>query len=199
MRHISNVRDGYARPDLTRPLDSAATRTALLDGQMRGFHLANAAARIKELGHEPAVQGRFASFREYSGALYWDLLEQWAQVEFPHLPVREAMRRIGRRAYDDICNTAAGRVVFGVLGRDIRNVIKLTTRAFDFSGRPLTGKVLELGDNHSLVRIENAPIFIDGFHVGAFEGVLNSCGITTGAVFVKDISPHEAELYTEWS
>ncbi|HEY1100342.1 MAG TPA: DUF2378 family protein [Myxococcota bacterium] len=194
---MHRVPAGFRRPDFARPLDVEATVAALpLGGAIKGMYL-QAIADLCAKSGKTLSQSSFTAFKDYPLALQTRLGVEAAQLMHPDVPVREGLRRIGRTTYGVLSSTLIGRVVFGVLGRDIAKVTPLAAKAYDVSGRGLDATVIEQGDGFSHIRLEGHACLIDSFHVGAFEGVLDFCGVD-GEVFLHEVGPTTTDLFTIW-
>lgn len=192
-----DVPPGFVRPNLLAPIDLDAIKRALpKDGAIKGMFAQGLVDKMKGLGLAPAVRSSWVGFKDYPLDEYLDFLLDAAAKIHPGTPPREAVRRLGHDAYLTLAKSLAGRVVFGVLGKDIHAISRIVPKAYQIAGKVSRATMIELGESSSLVRLEDVTL-VDCYQVGAFEGVLDVCGME-GEVYVKLLSPCSAELFTTW-
>jgi uncharacterized protein (TIGR02265 family) len=191
------VPPGFAPPDLAAPLDVDAAKAALAPGAaIKGMFAQALCDELKKKGFTPAVRASWVGFKDYPLPEYFDFLVDAAGKIHPNTPVRAALRTMGRSAYATMASSLAGRVVFGVLGRDIQAITRIVSKAYELAGRGSRATLLGASASHSHVRLEDVA-FADCYQVGCFEGVLDACG-QQGEVRVKLLSATSAELFTTW-
>jgi len=191
------VPPNFVLPDLESPIDVDAlvTRMDAAGVRIRGMFMQGL---VDECAKKrlPLGLGPYILFKDYEVAEHLKLLSAAADALHPGVPRRRAFMLLGRSAYTTMTETMIGKVVFGVLGRDIRRVTRLVGKAYEIGGRGVTAKLIDMGDDWSHVRIEGAIGLVDNYHVGAFEGVLQTCGLT-GTVHCK-LHDTGGELFTTW-
>jgi uncharacterized protein (TIGR02265 family) len=186
-------------PDFTATLDAEAEIAAVPpEATSKGTWLSTLADRVTSAGQVPVVAGPFIGFKDYPGADFCRLLVQAARVVHRDVPLREGLRRIGRAAYNDINTSLVGRVVFGAVGRDIHRLMALTSKAYEVSGHPQRGEVVEHASNHAIIRLTCIFTFVDCYQPGVLEGVLDVCGLK-GTITMKKHSASAADFLAEWA
>ena len=176
----------------------AAEKAALAPGSaIKGMFAQGICGMLQERGLTPAVRASWIGFKEYPLGEYVDFLLDAGAKLHPDAPPREGLRRLGRTAYDSMASSLAGRVVFGVLGKDIVAITRIVSKAYELAGRGSRATLLAQSPRHSHVRLENVA-FADCYQVGAFEGVLDACG-QEGEVRVRQLDAATWELFTTWA
>jgi uncharacterized protein (TIGR02265 family) len=189
---------GFALPDHTSPLDvdelcERLPRTVMI----RGMFLQGLVDMCAKRGKPLAGHSGYIAFKEYTVQTHVRLVADAAAALYPELPLRRAFAVLGREAYGVLVDSMIGRVVFGVLGRDIHRITRLVNKAYEVSGHGVTATLLDLGSHHSHVRIDGAVGLVDTYHLGAFEGVVDACRRTC-TIWAKVIDGG-GELFTVWS
>jgi uncharacterized protein (TIGR02265 family) len=154
-------------------------------------------AHVAQAGGAPITDKRYVIFKDYPMREYIELAPQAAARAFPSLPMREALRRIGRSAYPTLADTMIGRVIFGVLGKDLEAVMRVAARGYAVSQSHGVAEVLEVGPGRARVQLTNLYTFVDSFQVGVFEGAILACG-RTGEVRARVESIATAEILATW-
>lgn len=188
---------GFTVPDFTAPIDidglAAAASTVTTS---KGMFLQGIVDRCAHNGTTVPF-GPYVSFKDYPTGEHIRLLGAAARVLYPGLPTREGLRRIGQTSYDALTSTFIGKVVFGILGKDIRKITRLMPKAYEIAGRGVTASILEDGDTFSHVVLRGNVALATCYHCGAFEGVLAFCAVS-GVVSCKIVSSDEVEMFTTW-
>lgn len=190
--------DGFTSIDWSAPLDGSAVHAAIpADAFSKGFLLAGIVKGCERRGKKLDVGKSYVAFKDYPTAEYAEICERAARLLWPEESPREGLRRVGHMAYPDLAGTLIGRVVFGVLGKDIRAITRIVDKAYSISGTRGKATVLQLGDDSSVVRLEEAFVYVDCLQIGAFEGALMACDLD-GEIKLKRLGPASADLYTRW-
>lgn len=188
---------GFDVPDFHRPLDLDAELAAVSAASTtKGFMLDSIVSDLRERKLAPADVGSFIGFKDYPTRDYMRLAVQAAGLMWPDLPLREGIRRVGQRAYPQMVSTLIGRVVFGVLGKEIGAITRMVHKAYAISGSHSRATLHGQTPTSSHIRLDDVA-FPDCLQVGAFEGVLVVCGLE-GEVRVKRLGPAAVELSTQW-
>lgn len=188
----------FVAPDFGRPLDVSAGIAQLpLGGSIRGMYLQSVVDLCAAAGRPLPPRPVYTALKDYPLVDHVRLVVEAARLAHPDVPVREGLRRIGRGTYDVMAATLIGRVVFGVLGKDIARVTRLVAKAYEISGRGMTASLVDAGEDWSHVRLEGHTCLVDSYHVGAFEGVLRARNVE-GEVRVHELSPTTTDFFTVW-
>jgi uncharacterized protein (TIGR02265 family) len=189
---------GFVKPDLASPisLEALLREVSNNDVRVRGMFMQGVLELCAKQSKPITGFGPYIAFKDYEVKHHVELLAAAAKVLHPNEPLRSAFRMLGRTAYDTMVETMIGRVIFGVLGRDIVRVTKHVAKAYEIAGRGVTARLLELGPDYSRVAIDGAIGMVDNYHVGAFEGVCAACG-QSGEVWAK-VNDNGGELFTVW-
>ena len=190
---------GFVKVDMRAPLDvDAYLAHCPAEATVKGMILTGVLKKLEKRGVKvPAHFGPFQPFKTYPLRDHMRLTVEAAQLAFPTLPVREALRQLGNTTYPEVLETLIGKVVFGALGKDPGAILKLSAKAYAIVGSQAQVRVLDSGKNFVHNHVKGAYGFLDSFHVGVAEGVFIACG-RPGEVFQKALSLSEAETYMEW-
>jgi uncharacterized protein (TIGR02265 family) len=127
---------------------------------------------------------RYVAFRDYPLEDNLRLCAAVAAIVYPKLPLGEALRRVGRRAFDVVLDSHIGRTVFGVFGADLDLLLLQGPKAY----RLLVGvgdvSCEKLSPREYLLRARDMPLFLETYQIGVIEGVLGHCG-RTGEMLVE--------------
>lgn len=190
---------GFAVPDFSAPLDfEEELRSVPVSSTTKGMFLSDLLAQAARVGRPIPGRGPYVAFKDYADREHVGLLADVARAVFPNLPLRESLRRLGQGSYDALSSSLIGKVVFGVLGKDIHALTRLTPKAYSISGKGTVATIVDSGDDFSHVALEGQVALADCYHFGAFEGVLDFCGVT-GTVTFQKISASRVELFTTWT
>ena len=189
----------FVVPDFNAPLDAASWNKRVLPGAaVKGWVMTGLLDAVSGAGKTLVGVGPFTSFKDYPGITINDVALTAARLLHPDVAEKEALRRVGRLAYPSLTSTLAGKVVFGVLGRDIHAVLKVAAKGYEMAGKPGRCTTVELQANHALLRLEDVFSFTDSYQVGVVEGALLACG-KTGRVLYREESPRVHLLRAEWT
>lgn len=141
---------------------------------------------------------RYFVFHDYPMADHLRLLVATAKAVHPYVSLGEGLRRLGRTAYDGLLGSHAGRVVFGVLGFDLPRILELGPRAIGLvtSFRGVHSE--RAGERVFHVHYRDMPAFLETYHVGVMEGVLEKCG-ARGRVRIELADIANATLEVTWT
>lgn len=187
--------DAPAVPDFTAPIDIDAELRALRPGTVtKGMFLQGVLDDARRAGLTMPEGLKYTAFRDYPVEEFAHLLRDVAPRRFPGVPLREALRRAGRGAYDTLLDSVLGKVIFGVFGVDIVSLSKHVAKVYSLTSAE--AELLHVDEKSSHIRITNA-ILLDSYQVGAFEGVVAACKYE-GLVRVRRLGPNSAELFTSY-
>lgn len=191
--------DGFVTPDFSRPLDvEAHVQATPEDATLKGMYFEQLRKMMAEKGLTLPGPRSYLAFRDYPLRDYQRAVADAAKQLHPGVPLRESLRQIGRSSYRVLSSSLVGKVAFGVLGRDIPRITKLVSKAYELSVKPGKATALDIGENHSHVRLEEIYTFVDCMQVGSFEGVFDMLGYE-GQVKIKPISASSCEFYSTWN
>jgi uncharacterized protein (TIGR02265 family) len=188
---------GFGPPDDETPLTDDPTSIPA-GATVKGFFFQRAIEELDKRGKTYDGPRRYTVFKDYPLGDYRELLLTAATQLYPSMKPRGALRRLGRLAYPTLAQTMIGRVIFGVLGNDLSSVMKAAAKGYKVSIHPGSATVIDVGDRHAHVRLEEIHVFVDCYQVGVFEGAIEACG-RRGEVAVgpaRDAS--SIELFCAW-
>jgi uncharacterized protein (TIGR02265 family) len=188
----------FVEPPWKEPIDTAAIirsvpQNALIRGYMTMPMIAAARARDPLWA---APRERYLPFNFYPLREHVATLVSFATTIYPELPLREALRKIGRGAPTALLTTTVGKVTMAVAA-GVHNVVAAFASGYEVSVRPCTALIVDQGRQHLIVSLATAPYFLDCHHVGAWEGVLKYAGVR-GSVKICVIDEGSAHFLLEW-
>lgn len=188
----------WHEPPWSAPLDAdALVRQVPADATMTGVFLAGVADLGKQLGARlTKARDRYTPFQPYPLREHCELLLEVARVGFPKLPVREALRKLGRGAPNVLLRSTVGRVVLGSAVGPI-DVLRAMARSYALHMRPCTLEVLDTGPAQAVVRLSQVHNFLDCHNVGVFEGCLRHADVR-GEVRIHAYDRSTADLLCTW-
>lgn len=186
----------FSPPDFQASLEyerriAATPMTATVRGMYFSYLLR--AAKGFDLGDTD----RYIAFRNYPMRDYMDLLVRFARAVYPHLALREGLRRIGWETMPTLLESIVGRVVFAVAGRDLMQVINLAPRAYQLSISPGWVAVPVCSERQAVVEFRGIWNFPECYQVGVMEGVCRTYG-RTGVSRVRVLSEQDVDLLIRW-
>jgi uncharacterized protein (TIGR02265 family) len=193
----------FLTPDWNAPIDTEAHIRAIPAGSIiKGMYPAAIAAEAKKRGMKLAHAGeKYLPFLDYPMTDHTRLLVEGARAFFPELPMRQALRKIGRAAVGVFMQSTLGKAMLGGLTQPETTLRALTgmTRAYTTSlGKPTPHvEVREIDETACIVRLSDFWLFIDCHQVGILEGVCRACGVK-GEMRVAMEAPSRGEIECRW-
>lgn len=189
--------NGFALPDMNGSLKVDEVRQRCpADATTRGMFLADIVAALKAK-NLPVPATKYQAFGTYPQREFITVAAEAARALHPSIPEREGLRRLGQLAYPTFAGTMIGKVMFGVLGKDVGAVMRLSPRGYEASVSHGRAHLVEQGPRFVRVRLIDVYTFLDSYQVGVFEGALIACE-AKGTVRVRLESPTTGEFLVEW-
>jgi uncharacterized protein (TIGR02265 family) len=199
---------GFRVPDWSAPLDFAAARAALPDGATcSGMYVEQVLALAGRKGARERVaeaaklsKTSYSMFRNVPYAHFVDVLEAAVPVldEGGTRTSREVLRRIGQTFYPMLAATLAGRVVFGVMGRDPDRVLAIGHKGWQMALNFGEVTVEKVASHTFHYRFRDTPAFLDTATIGVLEGAGDALGVKTEVTIdLQDIA--NAVLEIRWA
>ncbi|HVW29137.1 MAG TPA: DUF2378 family protein [Polyangiaceae bacterium] len=188
----------FVEPPWTAPLEiRTALQTVPAAATISGMFIAPLVLEAKRLGVQlPSARERYVPYRFYPLIEHVQVLVETCERIHPMLPIRQALRKLGRGAPRALVSSTLGKVVLaGAEG--VHDVVNAMAKAYPLNARPSRVDVLERSPGRAIVRLEEVHYFIDSHHVGAFEGALRYAGVD-GRVLIAARGPASADLLLEW-
>jgi uncharacterized protein (TIGR02265 family) len=188
----------FLEPSWTAPLDTASAIQALpanttLSGM---FFVAVVAAAHAANVTLPSAQARYLPFRFYPLRDFARLLVEAAPALYPDEPIRQALRKMGRVAPDNLLASTVGKVVLGP-AQGIHAILATISQTYPINLRPSHAELLESGEHFAVVRLTDVHYFLDCHHVGILEGVLRYAG-QRGSVRIRPMGPGAMDYLCTW-
>lgn len=163
----------------------------------RGMFFQSIVNEVRARGGE-LKSGPYIALKNYPMRDFLTLLSEGAAVLYPDLPLREALRRLGQRAYLTLIESSlTARVIFGAVGLDVASAFRLISRVYSLVSNISKVQLLEVDDNHAILALRNAWVFPSSYQVGVFEGGLVAFG-RKGEVLVKSHSLCDVDFQITW-
>lgn len=195
----------FVAPDFTRDLDvrpylERVPPDALCKGMF--FHdVVKAVKRVSPTAVEKLVplmgRRRYVAFKDYPLREHMELTAEAVKLLYPGLPTREAMRRLGWLAYPTFAESMVGRVVFGVLGRDLDKIFEVGPKSFEVSVTRGRAVAHLMGERHWRYELTDVFGYLDTYYVGVLEGPIRHHGFTPD-VRIHATSLSDALLDVRW-
>lgn len=100
-----------------------------------------------------------------------------ARNGWPGRPLRDGLKAVGAQTYRTFLESLTGRVVFGVLGKNIVGLIGATTKAYGLTQSHGRAVVVDASDDHCVLEYRELHQFLDSLEVGVVEEAVRSCGL----------------------
>lgn len=119
---------------------------------------------------------RFVPFRDYTWVDFIKLVATVGELLVGEGKTAAGMRRVGRSYYPEFAQSLAGKVTFGLLGRNADRVMALGPKAWNMSATlgEVSGETL--GDCHMRYHFAGYPADVaETLGVGVLDGALDFC------------------------
>lgn len=171
------VTSSFVEPRWDAPFDAEAEIDAAPSNALvRGMFFDFAVDRAKRATNRSVASESRVAFLQYSMRDYMRLLVECSRAAFPDVTAREGLRRMGAHLYDDFLETMVGRAIFSVAGKRFDRIGALAPKAYLASYEPCEVRTTVVAEKLFHVRFEPMHVFLDTFHLGAWEGAARFCG-----------------------
>jgi uncharacterized protein (TIGR02265 family) len=188
----------FVEPPWNLPLDVELSIESIpVSATISGMFVVPLIVEAKRRGATlPSARDRYLPFGFYPLREHARLLVETCERVFSELPLRQALRKLGRGAPRALMSSTLGKVMLGSV-ESTPDIIVAMARAYPLNARPtrVTVPVLERG--RAIIRMEDVHYFPDCHHVGVFEGVLKFAG-ARGTVLIDVRGPGAADLLLTW-
>jgi serine/threonine-protein kinase len=198
LRAVPRIERPFRDPPWDAPLDVEACIARIPPGAtMKGLFTSDLVAETLRRGHPLSVsRPRYLPFADYPLVEHARILVESAHAFFPDMSMRQALRRLGRRAHYSFLRSLVGKVLWARVD-GVLDGLDVATRAYTLSSPTSQACLEETGPGRARVRLDGVHHFLDCHHIGVFEGVLRACG-AEGTVCVREDRPGSGELLLEW-
>jgi uncharacterized protein (TIGR02265 family) len=153
-------------------------------------------AVLRSLPSTATISGMFIAALVQEAKRVGATLPSARERVYPGVPIRQALRKLGRGAPTALVASTLGKVVLAAAA-GAHEVIDAMAKAYPLNARPSHVTVLERGAQRAVVRLEEVYYFADCHHVGAFEGALKYAGVR-GKVLISPRGKGAVDLLLEW-
>jgi uncharacterized protein (TIGR02265 family) len=120
-----------------------------------------------------------------------------ALVLFPDVATGEALRRLGRTAFDSFYATTVGRRLMALVARDTQQLLLRGPMAYRFSGNFGRFSTELVGKRHVRATVREYPEFLEHYHTGVIEGALLHTG-SRAIIRVDVLAVDAADFEIRW-
>ena len=183
--------DAVCSPNFDDDIDVAAALACVpADATIKGMFV-NGLIELLPAGAdlgEPALSRRRIPFKDEPLVDFMRVSVAVARALYPELPLRRALREVGRATYRAFFTSLTGRVVFGVLGADVEKLIRATTKAYGLTQSHGRADVVESSAHHCVLHYKGLFQFLDCLEIGVVEEAVTSCGLVPSVEVVLETS-----------
>jgi uncharacterized protein (TIGR02265 family) len=186
--------------DWSAPLDVAGQLTTLpRDGWIRGVFPDALVKQLRARGVDPGAHGHYHVLSKYALADYMDTIVFCAGQLFPELPLRQAVRLVGRFIYPAFFDSMVGKAIFAVAGRSYRRAVEVAPKAYHEVGiSPGSARIVALREGYAYVELRSVWPLTEAYQPGIWEGALEAFG-AVGTVRTKIHSACDIDLEVVWT
>lgn len=190
----------FEDPPWDAPLDPEAVIAALPpESAMRGMFLTAMVERAQQVGVMlPSARDRYLPFEPYPLWEHCRILVELARGVWPHEPLRQSLRRVGRGAAQALVASTIGRVTVGS-AEGVQHVLHQMAKSFSVISQPGTITVVESEPGRAVLELRDIHFFLDCHHVGVYEGALRYAEAPDARVRIRARGPSDADFLCEWS
>jgi uncharacterized protein (TIGR02265 family) len=164
---------------------------------MTGMFLDAVAGIAKERGIKlKKARDRYTPFNNYPLREHCELMLEVSRTVFSDMPLRQALRRLGRGAPQALVRSTLGRVVFGSVEGPLE-IMRALTKSYAWHLKPSVLEVEDAGPNTVIVHLSEIYNFLDSHNVGVFEGALKYANVK-GTVKIMPFTRTSADLLCSW-
>jgi uncharacterized protein (TIGR02265 family) len=198
------MQPAWEEPPWSSPLDTDAVLAAIPEGATVSGLFLSGVRDLARSAEAPLERSRasYVAFKAYPAREHAELMVECAKRVWPALPIRHALRKMGRGAAGLLISSQVGRVLFGSAEEPIA-MVQAMARSYASHLRPASVEVVSDGERRLIVRMQEIHYFLDSHHVGVFEGVLRHAAVggakIDGKVRIAARSPVAADLLLEWA
>jgi uncharacterized protein (TIGR02265 family) len=189
--------DNFQPIDLSSPLNTEELLAAVPeDLTVKGIFFRSALKQAAARTGATPLRKKYLAFSEYPVSELIEVLVACAKIVHPDQHPREALRRLGQQVFPVIKDSTPGRFLFSITGNSIRSAFRVVGRAYSLLSKS-EANLSVIEDNLAIVEIRNAWTFPDCYHVGVFEGAVNSFGAEC-QITVQNLSLSDVDLMITW-
>jgi uncharacterized protein (TIGR02265 family) len=154
--------------------------------------LVEAAQRV-----QPGFVETYSALTNYPMSEFLLLAVQVAEIVYPEIPPREALRRLGRLHLRAFTQYAVGRVLLASAGGFIETALSLIPRTYELLVSGTTATIKGLNSFSAVISLRHCWGFPEYYQVGVFEGIFDAFQVE-GEVLVKSHSFSDVDLALSW-
>jgi uncharacterized protein (TIGR02265 family) len=139
---------------------------------------------------------RYTPFQPYPLREHCELMVEVSRTMFRDIPLRQALRKLGRGAPHALIRSTLGRVVFGSVEGPLE-ILRALCKSYSMHLKPSVLEVEPAGPKAVIVHLDEIHNFLDCHNVGVFEGALKYANVK-GTVKIKPFTRTNADLLCSW-
>jgi len=185
--------EGFVAIDWSAPIDVAQRLAAVPDrAVVKGMFFRRYLDELGESGDR-----RYSSFKDYPLRDLMALQVRVARARHPDVPLREGLRRVGWLVFPTLLDSLVGRVLFGVLERDVGRIVSAVSKGYSLVQTTGKAEVLLNRPGEARVALREMYNFADCYQVGILEGVMRHCGLD-GEIRLRTQGVADVECACRW-
>jgi uncharacterized protein (TIGR02265 family) len=188
----------FIEPNWHAPIAIAEVLAAIPESAtITGMFLEPTARDARQQGKPlPSARERYVPFRFYPLREHVQLLVEASAAYFPQLPLRKALRKLGRAGPNAFLASTLGRVSVASAHGTFDFISRLA-KTYPINLPGTRSEVREVDAHNAIVSLRDLLFFADCHHVGVFEGVLRYAGVQ-GEVKINAHSEYDVDLLCSW-
>ena len=197
---VGEIREqNFVEPPWEKPLDPASVvRRIPESGTVVGMFLAALADEARRRDAPlPSARSRYVPYQFYPMREHVQLLLEACSLICPRLPLRTALRKLGRQSIASLLTSTIGKIVLASK-EDVMMVLGGLVKTYPVHVRPSLATILQQSPGRAIVRLEQIHFFLDCHHIGVLEGALRFAGKRHTNVRICSYSATSADLLCRW-
>jgi uncharacterized protein (TIGR02265 family) len=188
----------WLEPPWDSPLDGdLVARAVPAHATMTGMFLDAVAGLAKDRGLKlKKARERYTPFQPYPLREHCELMLEVSRTLLSDMPLRHALRRLGRGAPQALIRSTLGRVVFGSVEGPLE-ILRALSKSYSMHLKPSSLEVEGAGPKAVIIHLADIYNFLDSHNVGVFEGALKYANVK-GTVKIKPFTRTSADLLCSW-
>lgn len=165
--------------------------------QVHGMYLVSLRQLLKSRAIARRELQTAQPFRYYPLQLFMRELVAAATLVYPEATPRDSLRRLGKLVCPTFAESIGGKVMMGVVGRNLELGLSVLARGYHLSLRPGRAIVVKQSPGHWRVELREIWNFGDTYQVGVVQGLMDWCRVR-GEINPEVISPCDTDLDVRW-
>jgi uncharacterized protein (TIGR02265 family) len=166
---------------------------------VRGVFPDALAKQLREAGADPGAYGNYHVLSKYSLVEYTQAIRYSARTMHPDLPLREAVRKVGRCVYPAFFASMVGKAIFAIAGKSYRRALEVAPKAYHEVGiSPGWARIVTIREGYAYAELRSVWGLCEAYQVGIWEGAMEAFNVR-GSVRAKVHTPCDIDLEVVWT